>query len=330
MTIIHQIISDAEFEYDPQETRMIIPVRNIRHHPDKVRASELDSCELKHAYSKRGVKGIPEVMDQNRSLKHLFKMGEYAAYLIQESLMYKALRNPHMSFMPEVDLHNDHMKLAGRADGVLKFNNTEWIVEIKNTEGKTKRSVGDCRYSYALQTIAYMLMAGIDNGVIITTSKWKVSTYEVRRQKQILKDQKNASFLIYDENDEILDKTWNNIDDLSYQSLMDKVDTRLNVMTDVSDWLVDLSYSEDEVAPPKRPIEDPFNDPNGWQCFWKFDEGRHVRPPLRPAKAIMNCPYADMCYGIKYGEVIFVTKDKNGNWEIPEKLSEEYEDDGST
>jgi hypothetical protein len=337
MISIQQIISDAEFQYKPQETRMTIPVDVRSSHSDTIRPSALGKCPLAHAYSKAKVEGIYKVKDGNRGLQHLFKMGEYAAMLIQESLMYYAMRSAEVSFLPEVEFYDETLGIAGRADGVIEVNRgfgviERAVIEIKNTEGQQKRSIGPCSESYALQTIAYMIMGNFDKGYVVTTSKWKVVTYEIKRRKPLGSksgDQTRDSFIVYDEDGEVYDKPWNNLESLSYAGVELSVGERKEYMTEVNNVVVSKDYSDDpDTIPwPYPPIQDPLNHPDGWQCFWMFDKGRHKRPPLRAAKCTMKCEYADKCHGVAYGDMIFAIKDSNGDWVMPDSLSGDYLND---
>lgn len=280
------VARDEYREYKRNGGRMIVPDNHISN-PGYIRMSALDGCSVKHAYEKNKVEPDFEMTD---STKHLLEGGEYAAYMIQEALMYYAQTHTNFSFQPEYNIVDKENKLAGRADGLIKYMQDlpfggefeeSVLLEIKYSEGMIKRSLPTPKLSYVLQCIAYMMGTGIPKTLLIIASKWSYdSAYYITTQSY---NDLSSGFVV------------------KHAKTGEEYDMGINLTTDEV-----VSRAQDFLNQIKKQNDDQFLQPLGiqsakrWMCFSTIRKGTKPKQDgtiTRTDELVPNCQFAKRCYG---------------------------------
>lgn len=288
-------IGIARREYYASGVRLALPQRPYTPSASTVaRPSALGGCLLQLAYEKTGTAPqLPALTPEQDSGKAwLMDHGNYVAQMVQEPLMYYAMTHPNVTFKPEVPINN--LGMAGAIDGILSVAGETYILEIKDTEGMMKRSVGEPRKSHALQVIAYMMMTGISLGYIVTCSKWNFHSYEVREVNP-------KQYMVFDNRGKQYAPAkwmpnWNTPGELNQQAVLDAVSKYQHFVERIQDG-----------GTPPPPIQ-PLNEDNSFYCFW-----HHTKPTKTTGKlgeGEPNCPFARGCHGLE--NRTYKTKNKEG------------------
>lgn len=292
---LKSLIAEARSQYRASGVKLHLPHRDHVSTPGYVRLSALDGCPLQHAYEKLKVEpDFPELTPEGDPSKAwIMDHGNYVAPMIQEALMWWAMHNAFYGFAPEVPVISHELKAVGRIDGVLLHEELmigggtrthKRILEIKDTEGVEKRSIGEPKLSYCLQALAYCLLTGIEHASIITVSKWGYNVYDLEPVSE------GRYRLLFDDGTPYSAPVWmegfNNTDTLSFDRVKQELQRLHDYMVDADD--------ERNLHPPVAPIQ-PVNDLKSWLCARVLDKGTKTRHrTIRP-----NCPWAGRCHGLQ-------------------------------
>lgn len=278
---LKQLIDTAREEY--KGVKIHLPSRNRESYPDTIRPSSMDGCPLQHAYEKN--KREPDFPDYKPNT-WLMEHGSYVAPMIQEPLMYYAMRHRDIAFEPEVPVTDLKLGVHGYADGILSMNGIDIIIEIKDTEGKERRSVGEPRLSHCLQALTYCLVEKKTFASIITCSKWNYALYHllpVDDGKYILTKDDGTTYQIPSYYD-----NWNTPEILSFGNVRKQID-------DLKMWMDEEKKAYHYGLHVIPPIQDPLNHPKGWLCV------NHATKPTKTKNGMsfVNCPFAKTCHGLE-------------------------------
>lgn len=271
--------------------------------------SEIGLCDLKSALTAARVNA-----DYNVRNDWLLDHGNYVAPMIQEPLMLYAMKNSSIAFHPEAILVGNGeydgystQVYQGKADGLLTVDGVQYILEIKDTEGQIKRSVGEPSLRYAMQLLAYKLLAGANHNpaFIITCSKWGHSVYELRWV--------GNGFMVYDQWGNIYQEPawandWNNPSVLNYVEVIRKINKKQALIDLAKVARERWKSSEIDLLVQQAKVADPLNDrEQGWLCMWHYDKPKSAkaRGEARP-----NCEFAQRCHGFQ--NQVHVTKKADG------------------
>lgn len=283
---LKSLIIEARTAYRKSGEKVTLPHREHVHTPGYVRLSALGNCALLHGFEKLGVEpDFPELTAEHDYRKAwLMDHGNYVAEMIQEALYwYMAKPEAKYGFSPELAISDDELKVVGRIDGILydwEDTRKRHIIEIKDTEGIEKRSVGEPKLSYCLQALGYCMVTGISHASIVTVSKWGFNVYDlipIEKGRYELRDENGYKYR---------GPSWmedfNDPDTLSFARVKHEIE-----MLHANMMAVEGGYT---VVPP---IKDPLNHPQGWLC------GRHAVKPTKTKQGVMyvNCPFAKRCHG---------------------------------
>lgn len=294
MINVKSIIEQARRRYKQDGVTLHLPFRS---HIESLypRASSLGLCPLQSAYQKARTPSDYGTFEAN---EWLMDHGNYVAPMIQLPLMYWAMVNETVAFQPEVPFIDHSHKVAGRLDGLLTvitemfdtttgegYRNDRCVIEIKDTEGKAMRSVGEPNLRYAYQTMVYMLVTGISQGTIITCSKWDYNVWNLQEEDKGFRVYNEAGlpyFPAYGYN-------WNTPYDLNF----DKVKEELVSLNQYLDMVKAINNGSE--VKPIPPITDPLNDPMGWLCLRK----ENPTSKKKDGWARPNCQWCKQCHGLE-------------------------------
>lgn len=303
MIDVKRTIEQARQRYREDGVTLHLPSRN---HVESVypRASSLGLCPLQSAYQKAKIKPDYATFSENN---WLMDHGNYVAPMVQLPLMYWAMVNDDTSFQPEVPFISHEYRVAGRLDGLLSEVWDEQpyycVIEIKDTEGKAMRSVGEPTLRYGLQTLVYMMVMGISQGAVVTCSKWDYSVWNLQ--------QEDKGFRFYDEDHVPYSPSygynWNTPAHLNFDSLK----TELNLLNEYLNAvrpgtpavIAPILEGDGKIIPP---IVDPLNDSMGWLCLRK----ENPNSKKKEGWARPNCLWCQRCHGL---EDKFYTTIKDGD-----------------
>lgn len=280
MINVDRLIKDARKRYKDDGVTLSLPTRN-HSHSSYTRASSLGLCPLMAARQKLATPSDYPKMADDEDRDWLMDHGNYVAPMVQIPLLYYASITEGISFQPELPFEDATLEVAGRLDGLLTQGNEKAVIEIKDTEGKTARSVGEPTLRYVWQTLVYMKAFNVPQGAIVTVSKWTWTVWDllpVGKGYQV--SRKGTPYAPkWGEN-------WNNpktINDLNFHAEVQKY----------------RDYLEDEKKRPFRelpvPIQDPLNDPMGWLCVWQ--DKPTTRTPMGTVQP--NCQWCKSCHGLE-------------------------------
>lgn len=279
---LRAIIEQAVREYGKQRVRIKAEeVERLSDH-SKARASGLGSCALKTAYERLPTEDIERLLgmpmgDRNINLMLLMQHGtEIGAYYANALVSFAARRTSYAT-EPEFDASSEF--IVGKADVVLTRAEGKLIdgalIEIKYTS-KMDGTGGDPKYHHALQLLAYtrtcpytpyLMTVGKGNPVRNTFRLWR-----------LVMDARAGGCYLIDEEGEPLKEKWNDPDLINQKA--------------VSEYAAEQLAYADAVAGGNRvdpPIEDPLNNPKGWQC---------LNANYKEKIATPNCPFCAICHGI--------------------------------
>lgn len=318
---VRQLIQDARDAYNAAGKPPIVIPDNYEHRDDTIRMSAIDSCELEHAFSKAGV----PMSNEETMNYHLFDSGDAMAEIFQKALTWHAGQQVGIAFSAEQNVYVEMLHAFGRYDGLLTYQelvpvtnemiNKQTIIELKNTEGFIKRSVGEPKASYAYQCIGYMMATGATEAAIVTASRWQWQVYYVRPIAI-----GSTQYQVYTENGEIYNPPkwagdWNTPEHLSIETMYGRSKIMRHYIDYVNKWLADDTLPHPRT---KRPIDNALNhDRDNIWCTRTLDKGRKTKP-ARPKTVTPACAYFDICwpdtlYTDEDETIIEVIKDDDGN-----------------
>lgn len=295
------MIRRARLAYRQSGAKIHLPTRDRTAPNTLVRASSLGLCPLQAAYQKLEIK--PDLADvaDNPDKAWLMDHGNYVAPMVQEALMWYAMSEIGYAFEAEKPFTNTVLGVSGRLDGLLTYSAglepQKCVIEIKDTEGKANRSIGEPQLRYALQLLVYMLSTGCDQGAIVCVSKWTWTTWTMRPI--------NRGYMIFDDHDRpytpAYGTNWNVAYDLTEARLLEELDLQKKYMDTVAE--------HGKADPPY----DPFNDPMSWLCTWQ------EKPTARKKEgwAKPNCGYAKRCHGLD--DKTYTTEKVDGRIQIKQE-----------
>lgn len=277
---------------------MTLPQRDHVSSP-YVRASSMGLCPLQGAYEKLSVAPDLPRIKENEDTHWLMDHGSYVAEMVQESLMYYAMVHTGFAFEPEHPFIDDTLQVAGRLDGILDvaefrdglYSSESCVIEIKDTEGKKARSVGEPTLRYAYQTLLYMLVTGIKQGAIVTVSKWTWTVWDlvpVGKGFVIMRNGEPYHSVVKNW------VNWNTPEQLNFHEVKKELARQHNYLYQVN--LMQRALKEDPTfdVKPKAPF-DPFNDDMSWLCTWQ--DKPTSRTPEGTAQP--NCAWCKSCHGLE-------------------------------
>jgi hypothetical protein len=295
---LYDFIAQVRLEY--QASGEVIPLPNRGPHvsrADFVRLSSLKMCRRAHTFSKaRTTPSNPAVLGENDPDKAwLMDHGNYVAPMIQAPLYWKSARTLDMSFKPEEDVIDYELMAAGRMDGLLIWkpdgkHYEERVLEIKDTEGLAKRSVGEPKLSYAYQGLAACMIEEISHLSIITCSHWNYHVWNV----VALGGRPENGFQVQDRWGTPYvplikrEPNWNVPEMLNFDAVREEI----RLLREDMEQFKRIGSDPTKMVTP--PIADPLNDPGCWQCVWKADKGTKKRAGM----AEVNCEFAGYCHGL--------------------------------
>lgn len=284
MINVDQIIQWARKRYDDDGVTLTLPFQNREpSSPTHIRPSSVGLCPLKAAYDKAGRKPDYDT-DGDGTQTWIMSHGLYVAPMIQLPLMWWAMQNQQVTFTPEVVVKAPlwGKNISGRADGVLEVGNERCVLEIKDTEGKKLRSVGEPTLRYVWQTLLYMKLLGISQGAIITVGKWGYTVWDLLPT--------DGGYRVFDKKGNPYQPLYGG--DWNTTSIIR--DTELNnVLQQHYDLLLKVNQHPGQVQPP--PL-DPLNGDLSWLCTSQWEKPTEKKPT---GKAFPNCCYALSCHGMK-------------------------------
>lgn len=290
MIRVSAIVPEAIDGYRRSGIKLTVPFQNYTPSPSNhIRPSSQGLCPLKAAYDKHR---IPEDYPIDNSW--LMNHGSYVEPMIQEPLMYHAMTNAGITYLPQKDFSGEigGIPVSGRADGVLGLYNAlrdevdECLVEIKDTEGQRKRSLPDPKLRYVWQMLCGMLILGISQGALILCSKWGYRVFDLL--------QRGDGYVLY-EGDEVYTvpygDNWNTPERLGKAGL----ETELLRYQEYNSAVGKLPKSGPVLDIMKPPIEDPLNNSAGWECMSTIQKPTKTKIGL----VAPNCPYCLRCHGLE-------------------------------
>lgn len=306
-----ELIETAREEY--AGVTMHMPSEHYDRQRYGMHPSELGLCDLKSALQ---ASGLPR--DYEIDNEWLMSHGNYVAPMIQLPLMHYAMKHLGVAFSPEHIVEGaaeydgySTQPYQGKLDGLLMVDGQSYVVEIKDTEGMVKRSIGEPSLRYCLQVLAYkLLIAGDHNpAFIITCSKWGYSVYELRWV--------GNGFMVYDQWGKAYMPPaymgdWNNPTNLNYVEVIKRINKKQalidNVRAATGRWQTDVIKFLVE----DNKIADPLTDKEkGWLCVWHYDKATKTRG----GEARPNCPFAQRCHGLE-NRVYTTQKTDGGGYEF--------------
>lgn len=311
---VKSIIEAARRRYRQDGVVLHLPHRDHVESPYP-RASSLGLCPLQSAYQKAKTPADYKVFSENT---WLMDHGNYVAPMVQLPLMYWAMTQETFAFEPEKPFISHEHQVAGRLDGLLThivqmsdtetgegYLNERCVIEIKDTEGKAMRSVGEPTLRYGLQTLVYMMVFDVSQGAVVTCSKWDYAVWTLR--------QEDKGYRFYDEADlpyfPSYGANWNTPQFLSLEAVKAELKVLNRYLDYAKSQQVGVVHEGDALPTPKLvlpPIADPLNDPMGWLCLRKENPtSRKKEGWARP-----NCLWCKHCHGL---EDQFYTTVKNGD-----------------
>lgn len=330
-TQVSQTLWNAFLAYSASSETHLGIVRPRMSNSDHVRPSALDKCPLRAALEKRhgSEQATPPdyphlFIDSQPSLVWLVNHGVYVAKMLQDAVEWYASQNTGIAASAEVSFSNDELGMTGAIDLMLTVDGETSVIEIKNRESPQYRSVGEPRLGDVLQMMSYVETMRVKQAYLVIVSRWGFNVYTLYQKDSLwflsnrfyMDDETKAVKFLDDGRGEssIFDADWNNgitMDDLkkrvaNIKSYYNKVD--------MYESLMGLSDTSD-VNFPEAPIQDPYNNPDGWQCVRAVDKGTYGRGSKegRPAKFVPNCPWAFKCQGVHTEELKKKVKDDDNN-----------------
>lgn len=309
---LYELIERARSQYKTKKIHL--PEQHYDRQKYAMHPSELGYCDLKSALQ---ASGLPP--DYEMENEWLMDHGNYVAPMIQEPLMLYAMQHPDIAFIPEHIMEGAAMwdgystqMYQGKADGLLYYEGEPYILEIKDTEGVIKRSVGEPSIKYCMQSMAYKLLAdgSLNSSFIITCSKWGFSVYELRWV--------GTGFMLFDRWGKPYEvpawskEDWNTPAHLNYVEVIKAINKKQALIDRAraarERWAaVDI----DELVFDNK-IKDPLNDKEqGWLCVWHYDKGTKTRG----GEAKPNCPFAKRCHGWE-NVTLLTQKSASGGYEF--------------
>lgn len=304
---LRAVLQRALDEYENAGRPAVVISSEHESDPETVRLSQLVSCELAHGLSKNRIPHTnPETLNY-----HMFRVGESVAEIFQKAMIFHAQNHTGIAASAEQSVHVPGIGGLGRYDLLLTYQEIDpldgdvyddkVVIEIKNTEGFIKRSIGEPRDSYALQTIAYIMGMqdqGVKHGAIVTASKWAWQVYYVVPVDYLNLE---AGFVVNDEYGNRYEPNygtdWNTPEYLSFNTIRERAEVMHDIMGQVAVW-----QDQPELFPEPinfRPIDNPLNTDRQIWCTRVADKGKKTDrggTPPRPKTVVPSCEYFDICW----------------------------------
>lgn len=174
-------------------------------------------------------------------------------------------------FAPEVYVQNDTLGVRGFMDGVVRFQDELWVLEIKTRDygqGVKKHDV--------LQLLAYLLATGCPNGLIITTGHAGFKAWPVTPE--------GAGFMVRTEGQaELLDEDWNTPEVLNFDTIRAEIARHQHTL------------SLDRYTRPAAPLN-PL-DLDNYECLEWVQKPRWFKTkPAQDGAFVPSCPYFGVCH----------------------------------
>lgn len=301
---VRKFVQDARDFYDSKgKPPIVLPLGERASNPETVRLSQLTSCELQHALSKAKFEHTnPETMNY-----HLFDVGEAVAEIFQKSMLFYAQSSLDYAVEVEGNVEVEAIQGLGRYDALVTYREVnplgetethQMIIELKNTEGFIKRSVGEPKDSYAFQCLAYIMATGIPHASIITASKWQ---WQVWYLKPVDYSDLEKGYQLFDEWGNLYEPkwgdNWNTPENLNFATAKQRSDVMLEYMGYVNLWLTNKEhYPHPRMI---RPIDNPLDTERNIWCTRIADKGKKTDrggTPPRPKTVHPNCEYFSFCW----------------------------------
>jgi len=282
---VRSVILEARRLYRLSGTRLNLPTREHVSSPSDIRPNSLGLCALKAAYEKAGTPSDYPNAPEDDTTFWIMEHGNYVAPMIQEPLMHYAMVS-EVAFVPEAPVKANVLgyNISGRADGLLSADGQSCVIEIKDTEGKAARSVGEPQLRYVWQTLVYMLALSIPQGAIITVGKWGWHVWDIvpRDHGYIVLDKDGNPYR------PLYGDQWNNPGRINVQALrglLNEHDAYMKAVHSVSGY-------------PIPPI-DPLNGDMRWLCVHHWELPKITKGEMVEGRLSPSCPFAKRCHGFE-------------------------------